>query len=289
MQNKKQLPLKALDGNKHSLTISLAIIFIIISKFVEERLPLLLCTIFLILFFVRRINCLSAQVETFRKGDIEYPSLIGILDSLMLPDIICVIWGIWLIFKYSVFQNTKIDFFYASIIAMLISQIIFMIMLIVQQYFMSFFFTTCIGHGYFLFSLLPRILAATRTLLVSIIWVNAISDITVHYPVLIQFLYLLSKGVLLIIWLYDFIKMVISKEFPPEFGTKHEKLGFQCPVCLENIFFYITLPCSHHLCLTCFCRWGTLHNTCPVCRNVFYSWIHQAEFKKLIIISLIIF
>lgn len=275
-------PLQRLDGTRHSLTVSLAVLLLLAFRFVSARLPLLLCTAFLVLLLARRVRCLAAQVAATRRGDIEYPSLISILDSLMLPEIVCCAWGAWLLLARPALAAVRTDPARALPAALLASQLLFTALAVVQQYSLSFFFTTCVGRGYLLFAALPRAVAAARTLAVTPIWLAALAG--VGAPRAARALYLIAKCALLIAW-----ARAARGALPAELGTAHAARGLQCPVCLENVFFHIALPCSHCICLPCFCRWGALRNTCPVCRCAFASWLHQARFDGIFAASLIAF
>jgi hypothetical protein len=107
-------------------------------------------------------------------------------------------------------------------------------------------------------------------------------------PVVLEAVYLVAKLFLFLLWVNDFVHIFVSKGFPPELGTKSDVSGCTCPVCLENVTFYIELPCSHPLCVPCFCKWGTIRLNCPVCRHEFSSWIHEVELQNLFPISLVI-
>jgi hypothetical protein len=97
---------------------------------------------------------------------------------------------------------------------------------------------------------------------------------------------MIVKVGLFLIWVNEFVHILFSREFPPEFGSTSENVI--CPVCLDNVSFCIKLPCSHHSCVLCMCKWRALQRTCPVCRTEFSSWIHQVELQHLYSISLMI-
>ncbi|OHS96502.1 hypothetical protein TRFO_09881 [Tritrichomonas foetus] len=280
--------LKLPSGSNRSLGIQIFLTVILICKIFSGRLPLIICTGIVFLLLWRRIHHLSDQVKSISEGNIEYPQIFLIIDSFMILEQISIIWGSYLLFTYFIENHRNLSFADCVILSLLLSQIIFLILIFIQQIFVSFFFTTCVGHGFFLFSVLPRFFAGTRTFLVSFIWFDSITTFSEFHPFFFQTIYVIFKGIFMLMWVYDLVKLLLSKDFPPEFGTKSEKEGFTCPVCLENVPFYITIPCSHHFCLICFCKWGASHLNCPVCRTEFSSWLHQVEFNHLIPISLVI-
>lgn len=207
----------------------------------------------------------------------------------MIIEIILMIWGGILIFKSITTKESSSTLMDCIILSTTISQLLFMGMLWVMQICIQFFFTTCVAHGLFLFSILPRIVAGTRTLIVSAVWLATLPAFEYFSPRLLQVVYIVFKAVFMIIWLYDFVLLLKANDFPPEFGTVVDVApNFTCPVCLENVSFYITLPCSHHFCIRCFCKWGSIHLNCPVCRATFSSWLHQLDLEPLLPISLII-
>lgn len=274
---------------KRSIGIQILLTVIVVCKICVGRLPLLLCAGILFLLLWRRVGVLSAQIKSISEGNIEYPSLIEIIDSLMILEQVLICWGAYLLITYMIEHHGHLNLIDCITLSLLLSQTLFVLLLVIQQIFVSFFFTTCVGHGFFLFSVLLRFFAGARTLLVSFIWFDSLTNFVEFNAFFLQASYILFKSIFLIMWIIDFVKLLFSKDFPPEFGTRYEKDGFTCPVCLENVLFYITLPCGHHFCLNCFCKWGAIQLTCPVCRNEFSSWIHQVEFDQLIPISLVIF
>ncbi|KAK8863563.1 hypothetical protein M9Y10_011249 [Tritrichomonas musculus] len=275
--------------SKRSIGIHIFLSVIIVCKICVGRLPLILCAGLVFLLLWRRVDILSSQIKSISEGSIEYPSLIRIIDSLMILEQVSIGWSGYLLVTYMIEHHGSLSLIDCIALSFLFSQTLFLLLLLIQQTFVSFFFTTCVGHGFFLFSVLPRFFAGARTFLVSFIWFDSLTVFSEFHPILMQTSYIIFKSIFLLIWIIDFIKLLLSKDFPPEFGTRFEKKGFTCPVCLENVLFYITLPCGHHFCLNCFCKWGSIQLTCPVCRTEFSSWIHQVEFDQLIPISLVIF
>lgn len=43
-----------------------------------------------------------------------------------------------------------------------------------------------------------------------------------------------------------------------------------CPICFKQVFDadYITIPCQHSYCRSCFIDWMSRNNTCPTCRTL---------------------
>lgn len=275
--------------SKRSIGVHIFLSVIIVCKICVGRLPLILCAGLVFLLLWRRVDILSSQIKSISEGSIEYPSLIRIIDSLMILEQVSIGWSGYLLVTYMIEHHGSLSLIDCIALSFLFSQTLFLLLLLIQQIFVSFFFTTCVGHGFFLFSVLPRFFAGARTFLVSFIWFDSLTVFSEFHPILMQTSYIIFKSIFLLIWIIDFIKLLLSKDFPPEFGTRFEKKSFTCPVCLENVLFYITLPCGHHFCLNCFCKWGSIQLTCPVCRTEFSSWIHQVEFDQLIPISLVIF
>ena len=275
-------------GSNRIHAIELFLVVIVVSKVASGRLPLIISSGLIFFLYIRRVKLLSNQIKEISKGEITYPSIITIIDSLMIMEQVSIIWGVYSFVKYFIENHLKMTFADSFILSFLSSHIIFLLLVFIQQILLSFFFTTCVGHGFFLFSVLPRFFAGARTFLVSFIWFQGIASFAELYPIFLQIVYLIFKGIFMVSWMIDFIKMLSSKNFPPEFGTKFESQGYTCPVCFEKVLFYITLPCSHHFCMICFCKWGSSHLTCPVCRAEFSSWIHLVDFNKFLSLSLFI-
>ena len=285
-----KLTMKKLPKNEgHIIGITIFCLLIIGCKVLVGRLPHVLCTLSLILLLANRINSMSSQLSKISEGVIEYPSLIKIMDSFQLVEVICIVWGLYLMITYTIDHFRNFSLVDCVLISLLFSQILFLIMTMIQQIFISFLFTTAVGHGFFLFSVLPRFVAGARTLLVSFIWFDTIKSFEFFSPILLIITYIVFKGIFLLLWSYDLFSILFSKDFPPEFKTAFCKDGFSCPVCMENVQFYITLPCTHQFCLQCFCKWGSIHLNCPLCRTKFSSWLHQVDLSQILWFSLIIF
>lgn len=276
-------------GYNHTIGIFIFLSLIVFCKILVGRLPHVICTLLLFAFLARRIRIIKSQLSQISKGIIEYPSLITIIDSAQLVEIFCQSWGWFLFISYFLKNHGNLSLADCALLSTLFSQLLFGLLVIVQEIFISFLFTTCVGHGFFLFSVLPRFVAGARTLLVSFIWFDAIKKFDFFSPTLLIIVYIVFKGIFTLLWIYDLLSLLFSKDFPPEFKTVMKKEGFTCPVCMENVQFYITLPCTHQFCLQCFCRWGSIHLNCPVCRTEFSSWIHQVDLDNFLCFSLVIF
>ena len=269
----------------HILWITVILFFTICAKVLESRLPIVLCASLATLLFYRRLRQLTHRFREIAKGNIEYPSLLEIVDSFMLLEIATTAWGAWLLWDSLVTRFSGCTAVDRGIIALLLSELMFLLLSFVHQIFVTFFFSTCVAHGFFLFAILPRFVAGARTFLVSFVWLEPLTS----HSVLIQFVYLVFKLVYFSIWVRDFWRLLWSKDFPREFTTRYDKAGMPCPVCLQNVTLEVSLPCSHMFCVPCFCRWGSIKSDCPMCRRPFSSWIHQADLTHLFSISLMNF
>ena len=268
-------------GSDHILWTTLILFVAICAKVLEGRLPMVLCASLATLLFYRRLRRLSDRFREVSHGDIGYPSLMTIVDSFMLLEIATILWGIWILWAplrgYNIVDR--------GIVALLVSELMFLLLSVVHQLFVTFFFSTCVSHGFFLFAVLPRFVAGARTLLVSFVWLEPLTNRSVF----VQFIYLVFKLVYFSIWVRDFWRLLWSKDFPREFTTRYDRAGMPCPVCLQNVTLEVELPCSHMFCVPCFGKWGSIKSDCPLCRQPFSSWIHQADLSHLFLISLMIF
>jgi hypothetical protein len=281
-----QLP--RLNGSDHAIYAFVLLLVVVLAKLVEGRLQIVICTLFATYLFWQRLTRLTAQLRRIGKGDFAFPSLITIVDSLALVELLVVIWGFWLFGSFLVRAHRSYSFVDCTLLCLLLSQTLFLALAGLHQILLSFFFPTCIRRGFFLFAVLPRFVAGARTLFVTLLWFDTVRQIAFVVPVVLEAVYLIVKLFLFLVWVNDFVRIFVSKGFPPELGTVYDASGCTCPVCLENVTFYIELPCLHQLCVPCFCKWGSIHLNCPVCRHECSSWIHEVQLQHLFPISLVI-
>jgi hypothetical protein len=281
-----QLP--RLNGSDHAIYTFVLLLAIILTKVMESRLQIVICSCLSTMLLWQRLNRLTDQLNRMSKGDFTFPSLVTIVDSLAIFDLLVVIWGFWLFGDFVIHANRSYSFVDCSLLSFLFSQTLFLGLTVVHQILLLFFFPTCIRRGFFLFSILPRFVAGARTFLVTFLWFDTIRQMGFVIPVVLETVYLVVKLFLFLLWVSDFVGILVSKDFPPEFRTMSDSSGFTCPVCMENATFYIQLPCSHHFCVPCFCKWGAIRLNCPVCRHESSSWIHQVQLQQLYSISLVI-
>jgi hypothetical protein len=43
----------------------------------------------------------------------------------------------------------------------------------------------------------------------------------------------------------------------------------ECMVCLDEFMTFITLPCQHEICLSCYPKIVQINSMCPICRHDF--------------------
>jgi hypothetical protein len=281
-----QLP--RLNGSDHAIYTFVLLLAIILAKLIEGRLQMVICSPLSTILFWQRLTRLTGQLTRISKGDFTFPSLTSIVGSLAIFDFLVIVWGFWLFGIFVVHANRVYSFVDCTLLSFLLSQTLFLALAVVHQILLLFFFPTCIRRGFFLFSILPRFVAGARTFFVTFLWFDAIRQLGFAIPVVLETFYLILKLFLFVLWVSDFVRFLVSKDFPPEFGTLSDSSGFTCPVCMDNVTFYIQLPCSHHFCVQCFCKWAAIHLNCPVCRQECSSWIHQVQLQQLYFISLVI-
>ena len=280
--------MKHLSGSTHSLAIFAFLFLIISAKLFVNRLSLIVLLVATLVSYTRRLNKIKSAVKIIAQGTIKYPTLYNILDSLMIIELI-IIFSNWYHFGTYFFRHyDDISIADSIILSSLLSLTLFLMVLMLQQYWLSFFFTSFVSHGFFLCSILPRFIAGTRTILVSFVWYAGIRTFPFFSPVSLHFFYITFKLIFTLMWVYDFAKILLSKDFPQEFKTKIDMNEFQCPICFDNVLFYITLPCGHDFCFQCFSKWGSIQMNCPICRLEFSSWLHQVDFDYLLPLSLVI-
>jgi hypothetical protein len=276
-----------INFHNHAIYIFVVLLGILCGKIAEGRVRLVICTTLVAFWYWQRLHRLSNQILRISKGDLGFPSLVNTFDSFALIDVLLLTWGFWLLCELLISHQRHYSLVDCFLLCFLFSQLVFLAMAVLDQILISFFFATCVRHGFFLFSILPRFVASVRTFLVSFMWFDLLQDVKVA-PLVLKVLYVILKLVLFLIWVSDFVHILISKDFPPEFRTASPKSSFTCPVCFENVMLYITLPCSHNFCLPCFCKWGSIRPNCPMCRANFSSWIHQVELQHLLYISFMV-
>ncbi|EAX99970.1 hypothetical protein TVAG_267390 [Trichomonas vaginalis G3] len=245
--------------------------------------------ILIIILYQRRVEKLKRKIAETAKGIIKYPSLFDMLDSFMILEFASLVWGWFLLIYYTYIHFNTFSFLDGLRASLLFSFLCFFMLVMIQQIYISFLFTASIGNGFFLFSILPRFVSATRTVCTTFFWIVALNHFEFYSPLLLEIAYIIFKGCFFIYWIYEATALLTSKDFPEEFKTNECTQPFQCPVCLENVKFYITLPCSHSFCLTCFLRWGAQVLNCPMCRHKFTSWIHQVDFTPYNWLPFVIF
>jgi hypothetical protein len=280
--------LPRLTGSEHAIYTFVLLLAVILAKVVEGRLQIVICTLFAIYLFWQRVNRLTTQLTRIGKGNFTFPSLLTIVDSLAILELLVVIWGFGLFGSFVIHAHRSYSFVDCALLCLLFSQTVFLTLAVLHQILLSFFFPTCIRRGFFLFAILPRFVAGARTLFVTLLWFDTFRQIAFVVPAVLEAVYLIVKLFLFVLWVNDFVRIFGSRGFPPELGTINDVSGCTCPVCLENVTFYIELPCSHQLCVPCFCKWGSIHLNCPVCRHECSSWIHEFDLRPLFPISLVI-
>lgn len=259
------------------MAVNLIILAIIGIGFLIEGLTGIACIVIAILY-KRRFGVIKSKLHVISQGTIKYPSLLDILDSFMVIEFLSLFWGSYVLVTYIIDHFATFNFIDGLRSSLLFSLLCFLVLVMIQQIFVSFLFSICVSHGFFLFSILPRFVSAIRTFFISFFWISAIKNLDFFSPILLEFVYIIMKGSFFLFWFYEATALLTSKDVPPEFKTSICKEHFQCPVCLENVKFYVTLPCMHSFCLTCFLKWGSIRLNCPVCRCNFSSWLHQVEF-----------
>jgi len=281
--------LKKRKDSFHSIGIGLFLLIVICSDIFVNRLSLISCSAAVFALYYFRVVKIQNQMRIISKGNYRSPSMIDIIDSFLIIELIVVSWGFYNLFSFFFCRKDVLVFPDCLFLSFLLSSLLFLVLIVFQHVMISYFFPFCVSHGFFMFSVLPRIVAATRTFFVSFIWIDALKTLPYTFISVLVAVYAIIKLVFFLSWMFDFFAILHSKDFPPEFATVRDKRPFTCPVCLENVHFYITLKCTHQFCLRCFCKWGSIHLNCPVCRNQFSSWIHQVEFDAYLSLPFVIF
>ena len=162
--------MKHLSGSAHNLAIFAFLLCIVSAKLFVNRLSLIILCVATLIFYSRRLNRIKAKIKIIAQGIIKYPTLYDLFDSLMIVELIILFFNWYHFVSYFFSHYDDISIADSIILSTLLSLTLFLMMLMIQQYWLSFFFTSFVSHGFFLFSIFPRFVAGTRTILVSLSW-----------------------------------------------------------------------------------------------------------------------